>query len=264
MPYSITRQDAAKDALAVRLILGALPAMVNTGAIERLTELADSIEEQVKPPEPYDFASVVRVKTGTSFVRVGAVSNRPWVSGEERRNWDELDVAEVLRIGVGEVPPTPAEIEQVIQDVTEKERSNHTADVAERVAREVVGRLVQRLPATMFRTRDIDMDEEPSEIEAASAAEWSRLDAANADNDAYQQGIKDERDRLRKRLIQFRSSAITAERKDAFDKAIEAVEATSTEPLVSTLHLRSCEWPECPGGKDCEGLSLLSERTAVL
>lgn len=31
-----------------------------------------------------------------------------------------------------------------------------------------------------------------------------------------------------------------------------------------TKHKQSCEWPECPGGEDCEGLSLLSEKSMVL
>jgi hypothetical protein len=45
--------------------------------------------------------------------------------------------------------------------------------------------------------------------------------------DAYRTGCADTIDRLQKRLIQLRSSAITAERQDAYDKAIEAVEALS-------------------------------------
>lgn len=29
-------------------------------------------------------------------------------------------------------------------------------------------------------------------------------------------------------------------------------------------HKSTCEWPDCPGGTDCEGLSLLSEKTLIL
>lgn len=33
---------------------------------------------------------------------------------------------------------------------------------------------------------------------------------------------------------------------------------------TGTKHKQSCEWPECPGNEDCEGLSLLSEVTMGL
>lgn len=63
-----------------------------------------AIEEQAKPAieEPLRFASVVRVKSGALFVRVGALQALPWASGEALREWDQLDVDEVLRVGVDE------------------------------------------------------------------------------------------------------------------------------------------------------------------
>jgi hypothetical protein len=64
-----------------------------------------------------------------------------------------------------------------------------------------------------------------------SAPEWARLDAANADEDAYAKGITKGIERAKAvhilRLRDLRSVAISAERKDAYDKAIRAVE----EPL---------------------------------
>lgn len=50
---------------------------------------------------------------------------------------------------------------------------------------------------------------------------------AAAPSPTYRQGFDDCALHLRKQLIQLRSSAITAERQDAFDKVIEAVEAMS-------------------------------------
>jgi hypothetical protein len=94
-----------EDLAALRLVLAASErSRNNTPAWHRLRELLDSIEEQVKPAieEPLAFASVVRVKTGSMFVRVGAMERHPWVSGECARSWDELDVLQVLRVGLGD------------------------------------------------------------------------------------------------------------------------------------------------------------------
>lgn len=101
--------------------------------------------------EPLAFASVVKTRSGTLYVRLGAAQILPWGSGEDLRTWDQLDVVEVLRVGVGEAP------------------------------------------------------------------------TAAADN-AHAQGFDDAVNYMRRTLIQLRSSAITAERKDADDKALEAVE----------------------------------------
>jgi hypothetical protein len=78
----------------------------NTQSSQHADLIARQIEEQVKPAikEPLDFATVVRVNTGAMFVRVGAMERHPWVSGECARSWDELDVVEVLRVGIGDDP----------------------------------------------------------------------------------------------------------------------------------------------------------------
>ena len=63
MPYSITREEAALDLQALRSILAKTDKdKVNYPAWYRLAELADSIEEQVKPAieEPTEFGSIIR------------------------------------------------------------------------------------------------------------------------------------------------------------------------------------------------------------
>ena len=52
--------------------------------------------------EPLAFASVVKVRSGELWVRLGAAQSLPWGSGEAMRSWSQLDVIEVLRVGVGE------------------------------------------------------------------------------------------------------------------------------------------------------------------
>lgn len=102
-PYSITREDAAKDAEAVRLILGTLQGLgVNTSAAVRLTELADSIEEQVKPEEPKEFGSMVRAPWNGRD-RLWVRTHKAYWEDESGicAGWTELERPEVLRIGVG-------------------------------------------------------------------------------------------------------------------------------------------------------------------
>lgn len=119
MTYTLTRDDAGRDAQLLGSALSVLRDIgggLNEDAIIRLQSLADSIWEQVKPAieEPLAFASVVRVKTGSMFVRVGAMERHPWVSGECRRSWDELEVVEVLRVGLEDGRLlTDAEIDQI-------------------------------------------------------------------------------------------------------------------------------------------------------
>lgn len=73
-------------------------------AAQILTHLRDSIEEQVKPAveEPFEFGSVVSTRTDGLFVRLGAAMALPWGNGGALRTWDQLDVVEVLRVGIGE------------------------------------------------------------------------------------------------------------------------------------------------------------------
>ena len=63
--------------------------------------------------EPLAFASVVKVRSGELWVRLGAAQSLPWGSGEAMRSWSQLDVIEVLRVGVGEpqaAEPTAPEL----------------------------------------------------------------------------------------------------------------------------------------------------------
>lgn len=57
-----------------------------------------------------------------------------------------------------------------------------------------------------------------------SEDEWGRLDAANQDGDAYAKGVEDMRIKILAVLRFQLSSAITAERKDAYEIAIRNVE----------------------------------------
>ena len=75
-------------------------------------------------------------------------------------------------------------------------------------------------------------DSHPSAFDLANMADESaRLDAVNELEDARAEGFKTGKHYTKAYMLQLlrkkRSEAITAERKDAFDKAIEAVEAIS-------------------------------------
>lgn len=102
--YTITREDADRDLRALRGALARFPEAVSSSCIPALRELIDAIEEQTKPAieEPLAFASVVKVRSGELYVRLGAAQALPWGSGEAMRHWNHLDVVEVLRVGVGE------------------------------------------------------------------------------------------------------------------------------------------------------------------
>ena len=102
MPYSIQREDAAKDAAAVRQAIRQSPLTVE--AYEALSELADSIEEQVKPEEPLGFGTIVQVANGMMVVRIGAAMRTPWRSGYDAWNWEDLDNPKLYRVGL-----TPAD-----------------------------------------------------------------------------------------------------------------------------------------------------------
>jgi hypothetical protein len=114
MPYSIQREDAIEDSRALRSILASLQAVgVSTSASVRLTELADSIEEQVKPAikEPREWGSVVLAHdTGGSARMRWILTGGIWRA--ERHNyctsWAGLLDVEVLRIGVGAEDPDAA------------------------------------------------------------------------------------------------------------------------------------------------------------
>lgn len=84
------------------------------GTKAAVLSIASQLEEQVKPAieEPLAFGSVVKVRYGTLYVRLGAALALPWGSGEQLRSWDQLDVVEVLRIGIGEaIRPAVGDVE---------------------------------------------------------------------------------------------------------------------------------------------------------
>lgn len=107
------------DLTAMRLVLAASErSRDNTPAWHRFKDLVESIEEQVKPSieEPLAFASVVRVRSGSMFVRVGAMERHPWVSGECARSWDEMDVTEALRVGLDVAPEETENYKHGVKD----------------------------------------------------------------------------------------------------------------------------------------------------
>jgi hypothetical protein len=161
MPYSITREDPERDLRALRAVLSGFPVSISSSAIPALQELADSIEEQVIPPEPSGdvvvFFTLGHPRAGVAYCPDGGL-------------WD----------GDSEAGLTWAEI------------------AGKGKAEEVM--LYRRV-------------------------EYPEVDIYGSDS--YKTGCVDTIDRLQKHLIQLRSSAITAERQDAYDKAIEAVEALS-------------------------------------
>lgn len=110
MSYSITREDPELDLDALRDVID------NTGPgygshpriFEVLRDLADSIEEQVKPvvEEPQEFASVVRAGFDSRSDRTLWVRGHKggWQSddGAFTAIWQSLHEPEVLRVGTGD------------------------------------------------------------------------------------------------------------------------------------------------------------------
>lgn len=89
---------------------------------------------------------------------------------------------------------------------------------------------LQQLRDILFRSPSGEMtNREGAEAYKALRREISILLEAEhpEQTPTYQQGFDDCALHFRQQLIQLRSSAITAERQDAYDKAIEAVEALS-------------------------------------
>lgn len=116
MPYTITREDAERDLRALRGALSGFPVSISSSSVPALQELADAIEQQVKPAvgEPQQFASVVKARdiimttypTGMFWTRVSGGIWIDDVAGTERE-WDKLDVVEVLRVGLGDPSSEP-------------------------------------------------------------------------------------------------------------------------------------------------------------
>jgi hypothetical protein len=134
--YTITRDDAVKDAAFLRDALAVLDQVgggVNEEARYRLRSLADDIEAQIPEPaveEPQDFGSIVQAwhpsedpSSGPPDLWQMSPTNRqlPPVSGEhywENRNgvievWSDLQHPEVVRVGIG---PPPCDLTQLIHN----------------------------------------------------------------------------------------------------------------------------------------------------
>jgi hypothetical protein len=110
MPYTITRENAEQDAAVVRDALAVLREIgggVDEGATARLRELADSIEEQVKPAieEPTEFGSVVRATNSDKLYVLADPTDpgTPWCGADGFwHTWLGLGPVEVLRVGIGD------------------------------------------------------------------------------------------------------------------------------------------------------------------
>lgn len=218
-PYSIIREHAVADAMAVQEAINLFVAQGKTdgAVVARLLDLRDSIEEQVEKIDPVE----ALVQEFTHEADSDAAEF--WTTVQWRKHHDRFaaSLAEVLRIGAGNERPA----------LMEKVQAQH----ADFLMRAAWARKNGKRKAAAIWTSAADLlqyllpetgDGQPSAFDLANMADESaRLDAANADGDAYRQGVGDTIATLHLRLTQLRSSAITAERQDAFDKAIEAVEA---------------------------------------
>jgi hypothetical protein len=165
--------------------------------------IANQIEEQIPQPaivEPLWFGSVVKVKTGAMFVRVGAMERHPWVSGECSRSWDEMDVVEVLRVGIGEPVLKPEGVAEGFCSCHGRERALDC------------GVSAHRREARIYRD---PMDDAPED---------ERGDVAPEETEKYNLGRSDLAYDILTKLRTLRSEAITSERKNAYDTAIRTVE----------------------------------------
>jgi hypothetical protein len=169
----------------------------------------DALTEEPSKPvirEPTETFSVIKARdlmsgtTGLFWTRIRG----GWIDDNEGvfRGWMNLEVYEVLRVGIGE--PRHLTEEEIDEQQAEAQRILHKLNSVD------AGEIVT-----------------PDRQEAAYFDEMYRLDAANADNDAYAKGIERAKAVHLLRLRDLRSGAITGERKDAYDKAISAIE----EPL---------------------------------
>lgn len=106
MPYSITRANAARDLEALRAVIAKDGIVV--GDFDTLRELADSIEEQVKPEEPKKWGSIVFGRTcGVDPCHWQRDADGNWRSehGALAEHWSHFRPGvEVRRVGVGLEP----------------------------------------------------------------------------------------------------------------------------------------------------------------
>lgn len=99
MTYSLTREDAVSDSRALRSVLASLQAVgCYTSSAVRLTDLADSIEEQVPKIDPVE--ALVREFTHEA----GSDAAEFWTTVQWRKHHDAFaaSLSEVLRAGEGD------------------------------------------------------------------------------------------------------------------------------------------------------------------
>lgn len=175
--------------LHLRLNEHAIRALATAARKSHLQLIAEQIERQLLPArveqEPIAFGSVVKNLDGCLFVRLGAATFAPWGSGDRRYQWADLHVIEVLRVGVGEpIPPTEAVEADEAPHVPCPDCSDAPNDPdqhADGCRRRGLGQHLQFGPPWHPFPEPT-----PEQVEAASAPEWARLDASNAESDAIE------------------------------------------------------------------------------
>jgi hypothetical protein len=170
--------------------------------------LADFIEEQVKPAveQPTEFGSIVRAGLDGLSDRVlwQRWAKGGWQSEEGAfvASFDVLDHPEVLRVGIGATTPKP-----ISEGVAEGFCSCHGSEQALDC-----GISEHRRQARIHRD---PMDDAP---------EGDRGDVAPEETEDYKAGVSDFAAKQTDRFIYRLQDAISAERKDAYTKAIKDVE----------------------------------------
>lgn len=219
-PYSITRENAARDLEALKAILD--DDGIVEGDVKVLEEIADLIKEQVKPEEPKEWGSIVYGRTcGVDPCHWQRDADGNWRSerGALTEHWSHFRTGvEVLRIGVG------AEYNHPLQQLRDILFRSPDGEMTNREAAEAYKALRREIGILLASQTDEGAGALPGPI---SPGPGVAAPSSPDTHESYMQGRQDTARYLRKQLIQLRSSAITAERQDTYDKAIEAVEALS-------------------------------------
>lgn len=189
-------------------------AWIRDGLGGEFAKVADDIEAQVKPAieEPLAFASVVKVKSEQLYVRTGALPVHPWESGEDSCSWSDLDVVEVLRVGLGcEYSPSLQQIRDLLLRSPSGYLTNGETLSAYRDLRKGLSDLLSAEPLTEIQTELVGLQER-RDIEADAYKVGERIGATVMNG------------KIHNRLQEQLREAITSERKSALERAIQAVE----------------------------------------
>jgi hypothetical protein len=179
--------------------------------------IANQIEEQVKPvvEEPEEFASVVRAGIDGLSDRVlwQRSASGYWFSETSRRAWwPNLYHPEVLRVGLGD------------------EYSPSLQQIRDLLFRSPTGSLTTEEIASAYKALRKGLSGLLAGEKALTASDLSRMSIEAhqgklaAEREAYTNGARDMAARIHASLVAQLAVAISAERKNALEKAIQAVE----------------------------------------